>query len=152
MEAVSRLPAPCHKIKVKLWTWRYGPVCSKLTTSLVNVSLKFQTLISEKCQNFCAKSFSHFFNKKFSVFGCKVVKHLTSWPLNELVNLTMIWTTGAQSLTSVRLQEPNLMQILQSWWTIKWQLKWNIDGKIYSSRPLRNSGSKVLPSKHVTLS
>ena len=27
-----------------------GPGCSKLTTSLVNVSLKFQTLIAEICQ------------------------------------------------------------------------------------------------------
>ena len=51
-----------------------GRGCSKLTMSLVNVSLKFQTLISEKCQNFLlkkcekllqCKSFSHFFNKKF---------------------------------------------------------------------------------------
>ena len=30
-----------------------GPGCSKLTTSLVNVSLKFQTLISQICQYFC---------------------------------------------------------------------------------------------------
>ena len=54
--------------------YKTGPGCSKLTTSLVNVSLKFQTLISEKCQNFLlkkcekllqCKSFSHFFNKKF---------------------------------------------------------------------------------------
>ena len=29
-----------------------GPGCSKLTTSLVNVSLKFQTLISQICQYF----------------------------------------------------------------------------------------------------
>ena len=51
-----------------------GLGCSKLTTSLVNVSLKFQTLISRICQYFLlkkcekllqCKSFSHFFNKKF---------------------------------------------------------------------------------------
>ena len=30
--------------------WRPGPGCSKLTTSLVNVLLKFQTLVSETCQ------------------------------------------------------------------------------------------------------
>ena len=55
-----------------------GPGCSKLTTSLVNVLLKFQTLISQICQYFLSKkcekllqckSFSHFFNKKY---------HLTS--------------------------------------------------------------------------
>ena len=46
-----------------------GPGCSKLTMSLVNVSLKFQTLISEICHYFLlkkcekllhCKSFPHF--------------------------------------------------------------------------------------------
>ena len=64
-----------------------GPGCSKLTMSLVNVSLKFQTLISVIRQYFLlkksekllqCKSFSHFFHKNISVFGFKVVKHLTS--------------------------------------------------------------------------
>ena len=32
-----------------------GPGCSKLTTSLVNDSLKFQTLISQICQYFLLK-------------------------------------------------------------------------------------------------
>ena len=32
---------------------RSGPGCSKLTTSLVNVSLKFQTLISQISRYFC---------------------------------------------------------------------------------------------------
>ena len=54
-----------------------GPSCSKLTTPLVNVSLKFQTLISQICQYFLSKkcekllhckSFSHFYNKKISVY------------------------------------------------------------------------------------
>ena len=54
---------------------RSGPSCSKLTTSLVNVSLKFQMFeISHICQYFLSKkiekllqckSFSHFFNKKY---------------------------------------------------------------------------------------
>ena len=64
-----------------------GPSCSKLTTSLVIVSLKFQPLISQVCQYFLlkkcekplqCKSFSHFFNKNISVFVYKDVKHLTS--------------------------------------------------------------------------
>ena len=51
-----------------------GPGCSKLTTLLVNETLKFQTLISQICQYFLlekcekllqCKSFSHFFNKKY---------------------------------------------------------------------------------------
>ena len=66
-----------------------GPGCSKLTTSLVNVSLKFQTLISEifqyfllkKCEKLLqcsAKASLIFSTKNFSVFGYKVVKHLMS--------------------------------------------------------------------------
>ena len=56
---------------------RTGPGCSKLTTLLVNVSLKFQTLISEirhyfllkKCEKLLhCKSFSHFFQQKISVY------------------------------------------------------------------------------------
>ena len=51
-----------------------GPGCSKLTTTLVNVSLNFQKLISQICQYFLlkkcekllqCKSFSHFVNKKY---------------------------------------------------------------------------------------
>ena len=64
-----------------------GPVVQKLAMSFVNVSLKFQMVISNICQYFLlkkcekllqCKSFSHFFNKNFSVFGYKVLKHLTS--------------------------------------------------------------------------
>ena len=48
-----------------------GPVVKKLTTSLVNDSLKFQTLIPQICQYFllkkCEKLFS-FFQQKISVF------------------------------------------------------------------------------------
>ena len=54
-----------------------GPSCSKLTTSLVNVSLKFQTLILQihcyfllkKCENpLHCKGFSHFFQQKITVY------------------------------------------------------------------------------------
>ena len=63
-----------------------GPGCSKLTTSLVNVSLKFQKFISEICQfcrknvrSFCsAKASLIFSTKNISVFGYKVIKHLMS--------------------------------------------------------------------------
>ena len=48
-----------------------GSSCSKLTTLLVNVSLKFQMLISQICQYFLLK-------KYISVLGYKVVKHLMS--------------------------------------------------------------------------
>ena len=48
-----------------------GPRCSKLMTSLVNVSLKVQTLISQICQYFLSKKseklFS-FFQQKISLY------------------------------------------------------------------------------------
>ena len=61
-----------------------GPGCSKLTTSLVNETLKFQTLIFQICQYFllekCEKLLQSliFSTKNISVFGYKVLKHLTS--------------------------------------------------------------------------
>ena len=47
-----------------------GPGCSKLTTSLVNVSLKFQTLISQISRYFLLKKMceAHFFQQKISVY------------------------------------------------------------------------------------
>ena len=61
----------CHS--VTFGKCHAGPSCSKLTTSLVNVSLKFQTFILQihcyfllkKYENpLQCKGFSHFFNKK----------------------------------------------------------------------------------------
>ena len=60
--------------------------------SLVNVSLKFQTFISQirqiffvekLCEAFAMqKLLSFYFNKKFSVFGYKVVKDLLTSSLS----------------------------------------------------------------------
>ena len=36
------------------------------------------------------KLLSFFFNKNISVVGFKVVKHVTSWPLSELIKLTIL--------------------------------------------------------------
>ena len=78
---------------------RPGPSCSKLTTSLVNVSLKFQTLILQihcyfllkKCENpLHSKGFSHFFNKNNSVFVSLADICLTNLCLNDIVKLTML--------------------------------------------------------------
>ena len=60
-----------------------GPSCSKLTTLLVNVSLKFQMMISQICQYFLLKKCEKlklliFSTKNISAFGYEVVKHLTS--------------------------------------------------------------------------
>ena len=64
--------------------WKSGPNCSKLTTLLVDVFLKFQMLISNICQyffveknvrSFCsAKASLIFATKNFSIFSYKVLK------------------------------------------------------------------------------
>ena len=78
------------EIKPDPWNMSPGSSCSKLTTSLVNVSLKIQILISEMRQNFLlkkcekllqCKSFCHFFNKKYQciwLFSHKTLNKLTS--------------------------------------------------------------------------
>ena len=58
------------KMKAKTYTVKIltpGPGCSKLTSSLVKVSLKFQTLISEICQYFLLKKCEKLFQQKISV-------------------------------------------------------------------------------------
>ena len=86
-----------------------GPSCSKLTTSLVNVSLKFQTLILQihchfllkKCENplhckgfvriLCTAKDSHIFStKNNSVFVTLADICLTNLCLNDIVKLTML--------------------------------------------------------------
>ena len=67
-----------------LLNWQSGPSCSKLTTSLVNVSSKFQTLISQIRQYFLLKKcekLSHFFNKKYQCIWLQSRK-----TLNELTS------------------------------------------------------------------
>ena len=47
--------------------------------------------VEKNVRSFCsAKASLIFSTKNFSVFGYKVVKHLTSWPLNKLIKLTML--------------------------------------------------------------
>ena len=51
-----------------------GAGCLKLMTSLVNVSLKFQTLISNVCQYFVLKNFEKLLHAKASlIFQQKIV-------------------------------------------------------------------------------
>ena len=92
-----------------------GPSCSKLTMSLVNDSLKFTKIYVEWYSNvlkffcwknvssFCSAKATHIFSAKNIIIlyieSAKTVKEMT---LNELVKLTMQWTTGPRVL-SVRL-------------------------------------------------
>ena len=63
---VNKIALPLHSNCQQIQT--SGPGCSKQMTSLVNVSIKFQMLISEICQYLLLKnvrSFCNFFNKKY---------------------------------------------------------------------------------------
>ena len=96
---------------IKLFPVLLGQVVQELAVLLLKVALKFQTLISKLHQYFLlkkmweafavAKASLIFSTKNISVFGNKVVKHLTSWPLHELVKLTMLWRTGPRSIGPV---------------------------------------------------
>ena len=44
---------------------------------------------------------SFFQQNNVSVLGYKVVKHLSNWPIIELVKLTMLWTTRPRSLSGI---------------------------------------------------
>ena len=56
--------------------------------------------VEKKCEQ-CKASLIFSTKKNISVFGYKVVKHLTSWPLNKLVKLRMLWTTGLTTINGV---------------------------------------------------
>ena len=81
---------------------RPGPSCSKLTTSLVNDSLKFTPSDTKICWNFLlkknvssCKSYSHFFSaKNIRILCIESAKTVNEMTLNELVKLTTLWTTG----------------------------------------------------------
>ena len=68
-----------REFRTKAKFYSSGPDCSKLRTSLVNVSLKFQ-MLTEIYHYFLLKTCEklHFSTKNISVFDYKVVKHLTS--------------------------------------------------------------------------
>ena len=83
-----------------------GPSCSKLTTSLVNDSLKFTLSDTQICWIFFAEKMwvafavaTYIFSAKniriLYVESAKIVNEMT---LNELVKLTALWTTGPCSL------------------------------------------------------
>ena len=106
-----------------LVVWCPGSGCSKLTMLLVNETLKFQTLISQyanifgwkSVRSFCsAKASLIFSTSNISVFGYKVIKHLKSWPLNELVKLTMLWTTKPCLSVAQKFLEANIIQLVIS--------------------------------------
>ena len=53
-----------------------GPVVQNYLTSLVNVSLKFQTLVSAICQYFLLKKCEKFLQKLLPFFQLKIPRYL----------------------------------------------------------------------------
>ena len=97
--SVSLLCSWRNSASLAIWNvpgWS-GPSCSKLTTSLVNDSLKFTLSDTQICWNFllkkCELKLLTFFQQKISEYCIlNPLKQLMKWPL--LVKLTMLWTTG----------------------------------------------------------
>ena len=86
--------------------WKSGPSCSKLTTSLVNDSLKFTSSDVQICCNFSAEKMwvafavaSHIFSaknfRKLYIVSAKIVNEMA---LNELIKLMTLWTTGPRKI------------------------------------------------------
>ena len=71
-----------------------GPSCSKLTTSLVNYSLKFSSSDMQICWNFllkkCAKATHIFSAKNIRILYIESAKTVDEMTLNELVKLTTL--------------------------------------------------------------
>ena len=84
--------------------WSPGPSCSKLTMSLVNGIVKtliinygiYANIFAEKnVSRFCiCKSYSHFFSKNTCELNILLTRTVNILTTNELVKLTMLWTTG----------------------------------------------------------
>ena len=80
-----------------------GPSCSNLTMSLVNDSLKFTSSDTQICWfffwwkmwvAFAVQKLLTFFSKNIRILCIKSAKTVNEMTLNELVKLTMLWTTG----------------------------------------------------------
>ena len=82
------------------------PSCSKLTTSLVNDSLKFISSDMQICWNFLLKKCesakaTHILSaKNIRILYIESAKTVNERTLNKLVKLTMLWTTGPRCFDS----------------------------------------------------
>ena len=99
-----------------------GPSCSKLTMSLVNVSLKFfifkygiwANIFAEKMRVAFVKA-THIFSAKIHVNYIVPTRTVNFFTTNELVKLTMLWTTGPRQKTFRKmLKGEKLLWLYQS--------------------------------------
>ena len=92
-----------------------GLSCSKLRMSSVNVSLKLWSLNMAYMLYFCwknvssfciCKSYSHFFSKNICELDISLTRTVNILTTNELVKLTMLWTTGPSSFQLIKSALP----------------------------------------------
>ena len=98
------------------------PSCSKLTTLLVNVSLKLWPLNMAYTLIFLLKK-CEFFSKNICELGIVLTRTVKILTTNELVKLTMLWTTGPWCFTSLstifRLSQDDERVIMKG--SVKWR-------------------------------
>ena len=106
-EWMSFLVNKCHSWWINvIWrvtSYKSGPSCSKLTTSLVNDSLKLTSSDMQICWNFLLKKcelLTFFSAKNIRILYIESAKTVNEMSLNELVKLTTLWTTGPWWLKS----------------------------------------------------
>ena len=83
-----------HQYRIRSRIKSSGPSCLKLMTSLVNVTLKFQTYYTQHCHFFAKKMWGAFAAKNISTLDCSHTRRLNESLTNDFVKLTMLWTTG----------------------------------------------------------
>ena len=80
-----------------------GPSCSKLTMSLVNLSLKLWSLNMAYVLTFLLKkceSYSHFLSKNTWELDIVLTRTVNILTTNRLFKLTLLWTTGPMIVKS----------------------------------------------------
>ena len=110
-----------------LWK-RSGPSCSKLTMSLVNDSLKFTSSDKQICWNFWLKKIwiaSHIFSaKNIRILYFESAKTVNEMTLNELVKLTMLYSTGPRLIHVNKFSLKFTSSDTQICWNFLWKKMW----------------------------
>ena len=92
-------PAHAHRL-ISIFTGHIfdssGPSCSKLTTTLVNDSLKFTSSDTQICWNFLLKKWVQKLLKFFAAKNIRILSIESAKTINEMTlnELTTLWTTG----------------------------------------------------------
>ena len=108
-----------------------GPSCSKLTTSLVNDSLKFTSSDTQICWNFVAfalqKLLTFFQQKNIRILCIEFAKTDNEMTLNKLVKLTKLWTTGPCILCLMKSKTtPNSYKLDHFLYPATWEWWWYV--------------------------